>query len=399
MLKRSSPKLSGIDKAFLIIFIIALTAYVINYFSQARDIAISDMLGVNIRSVLSVQIRSITALLLVVVSILYNIIRLPRINFSYSVLFLISIQFFFCTLTSDIHDNVITYINHYTTMSLWIYIYIFFYAFFSYNEHLDISKAIIISAILFFALFILNYISVSRFNTSWHYIESYFLIATLPFIFSLNSKKAKSILLILTLVACILSAKRTGIVAIVFIMLMSVNVRSFLSSKTWKQFPKFIFVALLIFVMLNFFLGDELNLIFDRFKGMSEDGGSGRDIVYADVWSMIKSSNLTQLIFGHGYNAVQGDSELGFSSHNDFLEITYDFGVWGIMCYMLFILSVSQVRYVKYFTFSQKIALLIFFVFSFFSHLILNTTYIIPLLTFWAYVYPRKGKKLNNIVI
>ena len=48
---------------------------------------------------------------------------------------------------------------------------------------------------------------------------------------------------------------------------------------------------------------------------------------------MISSSNIIQLLFGHGYNSVLADNPLGFSAHNDFLEILYDFGVFAFLLY------------------------------------------------------------------
>jgi O-antigen ligase len=140
-----------------------------------------------------------------------------------------------------------------------------------------------------------------------------------------------------------------------------------------------------------------MQALFDRFASISEDGGSGRDIVYADVWNMIKSSDYSHIIWGHGYNQVRVDAELGFSAHNDFLEMLYDFGICGLFAFCGFVASASNLRTYRRFSYPQKSALLVFVILSLFSHLVLVTSYVIPILVFWAYVPSNKLNRYNNL--
>lgn len=385
MQKKSLLNLSGLDKFFLIVVLISLTIYIINYFSQARNIAIQEVIGIESASTLEVQIRSLMALIIMSLAVLYNIIYFPRIITGYILLFLFSLQCFFDTLTADVYNSVLTHVNHYTMMSLWIYVFIFFYAFFCRNRYLDISPIIIFYVLLYALLFFINYVILSSMGISWSYIESYFLITSLPLVLSL--KKYRSRLISLIVFISVLAGKRTGIVALLLSLLLGLNIQKYLKVKNIKKLPKYIFISIMAIVLIRICLGEQIAELADRFINISEDGGSGRDIMYADVWGMIRSSDFPQLLLGHGYNSVIKDAPLEFSAHNDFLEILYDFGICGTLLYLGYVVSVTRLKYYSILSYPQKASILIFIIFSFFSHLILNTSYIIPLLLFWAYNY------------
>lgn len=74
----------------------------------------------------------------------------------------------------------------------------------------------------------------------------------------------------------------------------------------------------------------------DRLSKLSEDGGSGRDEIYENVFKGVAESDIIQLLFGHGYQSVE--KEFGILSHNDLLEIGYDFGIISLICWIFTIL-------------------------------------------------------------
>lgn len=203
----------------------------------------------------------------------------------------------------------------------------------------------------------------------------------------LSLKKYRSLLISLIVFICVLAGKRTGIVALLVSLLFGLRIKQLLKRKNVNRLPKYLFICSIAIVLLYVCAGEQLIELAQRFINISNDGGSGRDVVYADVWGMIRSSNFFHLILGHGYNSVIRDAQLEFSAHNDFLEIIYDFGICGILLYLGFVVSVTRLRYYNILSYPQKASILIFITFSVFSHMILTTTYIIPLLLFWAYNY------------
>ena len=78
------------------------------------------------------------------------------------------------------------------------------------------------------------------------------------------------------------------------------------------------------------------------------------------------------------------------SAHNDFLEVMYDFGLVGLLFYVLIHLSLIKwtirlFRNGSPFAFPVLISYVCFFVMSMVSHLILYPTYFGLLTAFWAY--------------
>lgn len=390
-----SKNVSGVSRLFLVIFLITLTIYIINYYLQTRSGALSTTLGIDATPDLLVQLRSLSAIVIVALTIIYNIIYIPRPTYAYAFLMLLNIQYLYYTITADLPGGMLMYVNYYTSMSLWIYIYMFFYAFFRKNSALEIDKYIIFYVLLCAVLFILNFYSLNSAGISWQYIESYFLITSVPLILGL--KKHKSALIWLIVICSLLAAKRTGFITLILTLFFAANFNKLLSPRFWKSFPKYVFISIILLSLCHFVLGDEVQTLFDRFANISEDGGSGRDMVYADVWNMIKASNYSHLIFGHGYNKVMADADLAFSAHNDFLEILYDFGICGLFAFCGFVASASNIRTYRTFSYPQKSALLVFVILSLFSHLVLVTSYVIPILVFWAYVPSKKPNMYNNL--
>lgn len=78
----------------------------------------------------------------------------------------------------------------------------------------------------------------------------------------------------------------------------------------------------------------------------SEDvGGSGRDILYSALISHYLNGSFFNILFGFGVNSVQdytlfyfhSDGEIGVQAHSDWLQLTHDFGLIGILVMMAFI--------------------------------------------------------------
>ena len=79
-------------------------------------------------------------------------------------------------------------------------------------------------------------------------------------------------------------------------------------------------------------MGDESD--FERFENVDKDHGSGRLEVWEHTSSMITSERAVKMLTGNGYYAVERDSRLSISAHNDFLESAYDYGLIGLVLYV-----------------------------------------------------------------
>ncbi|MFR6434643.1 O-antigen ligase family protein [Porphyromonas sp.] len=76
----------------------------------------------------------------------------------------------------------------------------------------------------------------------------------------------------------------------------------------------------------------------DRFEDTS---GSGRSEIYSSIIDGVKQSSIGALLYGHGFYATVDltkrsfGSSIGSVAHNDWLEIAYDFGLVGLILYLL----------------------------------------------------------------
>lgn len=366
---------------------ILIILYIVVYFFSCQLLEDAYAVGMSEVNVLS-RIRSILALVIVVASLAQfhltklKLSRLGRLFLIFSVyLFLHNCYYSF--------GGIINAVNLFTSMTLWIYIYLAFYTCSFYNNSLGNPRTLLLLSVLFFLLLLVNYFAGVQIKDTYAYIESYFLITILPLAYLLESRKISNSILFLAVVASVLSGKRTGAIACMIVLVIYV-----ISNHKSIQARILAFLKLLALVVCGYFvlstlLGTRFDLLVDRLMALSDDGGSGRDQVFALVLNDFYKSGFFQTVFGHGYNSViNSPSSLGYSAHNEFLETLYDYGLIGILLYIsIFIVLWRNYRKLK----DKKIktaymmSILIFFINSMFSHQILYTTNIIMLCAFWGY--------------
>lgn len=168
----------------------------------------------------------------------------------------------------------------------------------------------------------------------------YLILSTFPFVFLITNKKYRIALLILPILAFFMANKTTCL----FAALASVGYYFFDDLRYSRSKWKIIATAILaVWIVLHF----SENLI--DFESIWEDvnsdvdsGGNGRVDIIGNVWSHFLNKGIINLLFGSGYFAVAMDTNL--SAHNDFLEILYDYGILGLVLFILFWISLIRYR-------------------------------------------------------
>ena len=129
--------------------------------------------------------------------------------------------------------------------------------------------------------------------------------------------------------------------------------------------------------------------VMERISEMEESGGSGRESIYQEVIKEYSSKPFYEQIIGVGMNGVRTKYHItnnkdgrNYSAHNDFLEMLVDYGVIGLLLYILIIISfISEMMYsrgrglLSMFQLSL-ISLSSFIIMSLISHLFLYPTFI-----------------------
>ena len=174
-----------------------------------------------------------------------------------------------------------------------------------------------------------------------HLACSYFALYLLPLVFLIKSKAVRIGFAFLAIIVVVSSVKRGGVLALMLALLTYIFCWLFVAKKLRFSTIVIGLVGLVVFGTVVYMVGvsDENNNVFERFENVEEDQGSNRIIVWGISANMIEKSDGVQLLVGHGYNSVVADSPIMLSAHNDIIEVTYDYGLIGIILYILSIMA------------------------------------------------------------
>ncbi|MGN0811932.1 MAG: O-antigen ligase family protein [Candidatus Coproplasma sp.] len=184
----------------------------------------------------------------------------------------------------------------------------------------------------------------------------YVLIFFIPYYFTLYGKN--NIILFVSLIFIVLTTKRAGLVAMFGAVIAYYFCNAIMVNKLKNRAGKLLkFIVAMFFLFLGFLIivnVFDLDII-ERFLNISDDGGSGRDLIWELVIDDFNQSSLNEKIFGHGYHTVMqvtGSSIIDREvlAHNDYLEILYDYGIIGLVLCASWLVSIL----IKYFVSLKK---------------------------------------------
>ena len=190
----------------------------------------------------------------------------------------------------------------------------------------------------FFVVGIFRFFKEQSLLESFYAITSfYFLLFPLPIILCCTNKKSFHILILsTTIIFCVLSLKRSALIASILLLVMYL----FLVAKSSAK--HFIYIGVLLLIMIvvaskylqntDFF--EYSSRLFDRLENIDEDKGSGRgDVIELffknDIYDLI---DFPDILIGRGYEAYHRQHLNLAAAHNDFIEIIYSSGLLGLIC-------------------------------------------------------------------
>lgn len=204
----------------------------------------------------------------------------------------------------------------------------------------DGTKGDYVMFAVIFLLLILQYVSIFReinFLEMAHLISSYYLLYTLPLLLLIKPRLIKVAAIFIVIVVLFSSLKRSGILALAISLFFYIFISQYVRNKfKLSAFIGSLFAIVVLGTVFVVFATNDSGSenIMNRFENIDRDQGSGRLVVWEQTMSMIEGQEASTLLFGNGYNAVMHDSTLQLSAHNDFLEVTYDFGIVGLLLYL-----------------------------------------------------------------
>lgn len=220
----------------------------------------------------------------------------------------------------------------------------------------------------------------------------YYCLLFLPFVLTIKNPLIKNIFLGCIIFGAFLSLKRTAFIALIFSMIGYYGVATFSTSRGFKRklyIVSSLFLILLISINLYDFVTETYNLdIFVRLNSMVEDGGSGRNRIYEYFWNEIIRFDFASWIVGKGYNGTLLNSSIRLSAHNDFIEVLYNYGIIGLILYLLFVVKLIKYNYILIRRKDENAgaytaSIILFIIVSMTSHLLIYPTYFMLLILFW----------------
>ena len=222
----------------------------------------------------------------------------------------------------------------------------------------------------------------------------YFALLPVPVVLCTKSTRKRNIILIAATFIAVLSMKRSMMLAMVLFWII-LGFKYVLGGA-----KKGIAILLSIVVIgaaygsykvVNSVSGGALS---SRFNDEG-DVSNGREFIYTVTLEMIMDSSPVNLVLGHGHNAVGRDSILEVSAHNEFLEITYDYGILILIVYLgLWVYVVKEWWYHYHneteFLIPYTMSICIFAVMAMVSQLVLYVSYFLYLVMFWGIVAAEK---------
>lgn len=260
-----------------------------------------------------------------------------------------------------------------------------------------------LSAVLLVLCFLSFLLSVNTAGQDSYYEERdllsnsvYFLLFLLPMAMLVRKVWLRNVCVALIFVAAVISNKRGALVVLV----LSLLVWMFLQMRGKSGIQKIgmlflcVIVAGLLYALFNV-LVTELELpILERFQSFFEgnDTGSGRGEIWADTFAVLGKENMVYTLLGRGYRAVSifpTYSSLS-ESHNDMLQVLFDYGVIGLL--LLFgiyksLIGMAVDMYKQNYRYATPfiVSLIVFLCCAMISQVLIYPYWFLGVALFWGY--------------
>ncbi len=224
--------------------------------------------------------------------------------------------------------------------------------------------------------------------------SAYTLLYFTPILLCHEKKIIRYLVLILTGLALIFSLKRSGLISFALATVVYFYISVFIINKKKNKLLLICLLTLGILFSLSivqYYFSDRTEILIKRFEDLGSEGGSGRDIIYQSTWDMIAKNDILSTLVGHGYNSVARDSVFKLSAHNDYLEIMYDYGMFALLCLLIYIVQffryiIILIRKQSEYAATVAFTLSIILINSNFSHIFFYDWYFMLISLFWGYV-------------
>ena len=268
------------------------------------------------------------------------------------------------------------------------------YSMYVRNDNLIIWMVMIMLLLLSF-FFIDTYYNNIMYDATTQNNASYTILYLLPFLLCHKKQFFRIIAILLCLLILMYSLKRGGLIAFMVAVIAYFVVQTKINSSRKSNFiivtSILIVVSISLYYLFIYFNNRLDGLVLERLLDSIDSEGSGRLDVYRYYLNSINNSSILYFLFGRGWEGSLRVGNMSLTSHNDFIEVFIDFGIIGLVLYLLFIVSLIKLFFkmikIKHeYAPAMAASLCIFFVNSMVSHIFIYTKYMLLFALFWGFV-------------
>lgn len=298
----------------------------------------------------------------------------------------------------NISNSPFSYIEVLKDTLWWPCIFIVFFDFFNSTNQINylnyIRKyfllyfLIISSLIIYLIIFYSGNTDLNAGVVNQNEINSiYWILFILPFCFY-QSNKIKYLIFLITLMMIVISSKRSPLIAFGIILSISLF-RDYFNLNFKNILIGFLSVIIMIFTVNK--LSENISINSSERLISTNLVDEPRFIFILDSWQRFNSkSNINKILgSGHRASAIDRGGILSKTTHNDFFETLYSYGLVGFVLYIYIFFLIFKRLYKfskkdKIFYEAHLSSLIIFLIISMLSHLNMYPTYFAFLIIVWT---------------
>lgn len=225
----------------------------------------------------------------------------------------------------------------------------------------------------------------------------YWVVSLVPLLLLSEKGWIRFVTIIVAVVMVIVTGKRGAALSVAIILILFLfNTGSINNTSSTKKSHNRALTALFFIVVLYLIIDSifEIPLLqmTDRFRSLSEDQGSGRIPIYNDMFKAFGQSSPIELIFGHGYGSIANTRHS--TAHNDALQLLYEFGLIGLLVYILMLVRIikrmfilRKIRSPYYLSYASSVVIAV--VLGMVSGLVVFNSYFSFVCIFWGIIEGR----------
>ena len=225
-------------------------------------------------------------------------------------------------------------------------------------------------------------------------------LCAVPFFFLVSRKWMQMGLLMLAIIIVLLTAKRSATICIVLITAFYII---HLTRTTQTSLRTYILIVLGVvvsyYVVSRYLYGSFLGVL-ERMSTMRETQGTGRIPLYHDVINVLKTDDFIDWFLGRGIGSIRMTNHT--NAHNDALQMVFEFGIVGLVLYIVMLCKVFKRVFVlrkmkSSYYFGYLASLVILVVLGLVSNLVVFYSYFSFICAYWGLAeYDITNNNLSN---